>query len=331
MLRNLPLVALAFLISTPAIAQDGGVYQEEGGIVVVEIESTPPGPGWAEETISTGFTFESYYRWNGGNNFNSPGSGVTGYRVNLSQGTKWFLSLHNRHDDPDDTEENDVWVRADGGTWFKCFSNSAGGGHPGAWNWDSRFDVGNQPPASWNLSAGEHLIEFSGRSHNFKMDRFHIHIQGHPDSNDESLPESTALLGESYCGPAVTNSTGNPGVCDAWGSTFVVLNDVTLTGSDLPTNEFSFFVVSETQAFVQGPGGSQGNLCLGGNIGRYANDIMNTGSSGSVSLTIDLDSIPTTPSSSVQPGDTWSFQLWHRDKNPGNTSNFTDGRAIQFQ
>ncbi|MEL6430088.1 MAG: hypothetical protein AAFZ87_03585 [Planctomycetota bacterium] len=39
-----------------------------------------------------------------------------------------------------------------------------------------------------------------------------------------------------------------------------------------------------------------------------------------------------TPSgfTSVQPGDTWYFQAWHRDSNPGVTSNFTDGVRVQF-
>ena len=32
----------------------------------------------------------------------------------------------------------------------------------------------------------------------------------------------------------------------------------------------------------------------------------------------------------VQAGETWLFQLWFRDVNPGNTSNFTDGIAITF-
>lgn len=46
---------------------------------------------------------------------------------------------------------------------------------------------------------------------------------------------------------------------------------------------------------------------------------------GSISLAIDLASTPR-PTGSVptSPGDTWHFQLWHRDGIPsGPTSNFT--------
>ena len=33
----------------------------------------------------------------------------------------------------------------------------------------------------------------------------------------------------------------------------------------------------------------------------------------------------------IQPGNTWNFQLWFRDQNPGTTSNTTDGVSILFQ
>ena len=32
----------------------------------------------------------------------------------------------------------------------------------------------------------------------------------------------------------------------------------------------------------------------------------------------------------VLPGDTWHFQCWYRDANPGVTSNFSDGLSITF-
>ncbi|MFT6107909.1 MAG: hypothetical protein ACJA2W_000818 [Planctomycetota bacterium] len=53
---------------------------------------------------------------------------------------------------------------------------------------------------------------------------------------------------------------------------------------------------------------------------------------GSISLAIDLASTPR-PTGSVptSPGDTWHFQLWHRDGIPsGPTSNFTKWRTIVF-
>ena len=134
---------------------------------------------------------------------------------------------------------------------------------------------------------------------------------------------------------AANNSNGVPGSLAGAGSTVVSVNDLTLTAADLPTNSFGFFLVSQTQAFVVNPGGSAGNLCLGGGIGRYVGpgQIQNSGSSGLVDLTLDLTMIPTpTGLVAVAAGDTWNFQCWYRDAVGGQaTSNFTDGVEIVFQ
>ena len=138
-------------------------------------------------------------------------------------------------------------------------------------------------------------------------------------------------VGTRFCDPSVPNSTGAPGMISASGSDVVADNDVTLTALNLPPNKAGYFLASMTQGFIQNPGGSQGNLCLQG-AGRYAPQIMSSGPEGIISLQIDLDSVPQPGGAvAVVPGETWSFTLWHRDKNPGQTSNFTDGVAIPFQ
>jgi hypothetical protein len=140
-------------------------------------------------------------------------------------------------------------------------------------------------------------------------------------------------IGTPYCA-VVPNSTGGPGELSASGSVAVSVNDVTLAAESLPTNAFGFFLTSLTQGFVANPGGSQGNLCLGGSIGRYvgAGQIMNSGASGSFALQIDLTQTPTPVGPvAVAPGETWNFQTWHRDAVAGSaTSNFTNGLSITF-
>ena len=83
------------------------------------------------------------------------------------------------------------------------------------------------------------------------------------------------------------------------------------------------------------PGGSDGNLCLGGSIGRYVGpgQIVNSGATGSFTLPLDLTQTPTpTGLVAIAAGETWNFQAWHRDAVGGfATSNFTDGLAVQFQ
>ncbi len=137
-------------------------------------------------------------------------------------------------------------------------------------------------------------------------------------------------LGNSFCSPIVPNSTGLPGTIRARGSALVSDNDVTVIAEQLPPNEFGYFIVSQWSGFFANPGGSQGNLCLSGTIGRYGQAVASSGQNGMVLLPIDLSAMPPPVQSSVLPGDTWHFQLWHRDKNPTSTSNFTDGVAILF-
>ena len=137
-------------------------------------------------------------------------------------------------------------------------------------------------------------------------------------------------LGNNYCGPAVPNSSGMGAVISATGIAVAAHNDLTLTASQMPVDKFGYLLASQTQGFVAGPGGSQGNLCLGGTIGRFTQQIRSTGSTGMFSIDVDLTAIPTSPPHSVMPGETWNFQAWFRDVNPQGTSNFTDGVSIQF-
>ena len=137
-------------------------------------------------------------------------------------------------------------------------------------------------------------------------------------------------LGTTYCSPAVANSTGVPAVITACGSTEADGGYFMLRAADLPPDQFGYFLASATQGFVPNPGGSQGNLCLTGTIGRFGKQIQNSGPVGAFTIQVDLTNIPTSPPHTVLAGETWNFQAWFRDVNPGPTSNFTDGIAVSF-
>ena len=128
-------------------------------------------------------------------------------------------------------------------------------------------------------------------------------------------------LGEVYCSPANLNSTGTSGRILAEGSECLGDDRLTLHATDLPSNQFGYFLASQTQDFIANPGGSQGNLCLGGNIDRFVKQVLSSGCDGSFSLNVPQWAMP---------GQTWNFQAWFRDNNPGPTSNFTDGVSITF-
>ena len=61
----------------------------------------------------------------------------------------------------------------------------------GHWTWVTNFDYGhsNQPAASFNLSAGTHTIEVSGRSAGFSIDRLSLYKDG-VNGTSTSLPQS---------------------------------------------------------------------------------------------------------------------------------------------
>ena len=139
--------------------------------------------------------------------------------------------------------------------------------------------------------------------------------------------------GVNYCSANI-NSTGVGAAMSASGTNNVAANDLVLEASALPNNSFGFFLTSQTQGSVSNPGGSQGDLCLGGAIGRYVGtgQIQNAGSTGEIALAIDNTQVPQpTGLVAVSAGETWSFQAWYRDAIGGSaTSNFTDGYEITF-
>jgi len=144
---------------------------------------------------------------------------------------------------------------------------------------------------------------------------------------------ASAQIGTNYCTPAVTNSTGAPAVIAGSGSAVVPLNNFVLTSSGLPLNAAAYFLCSRTQGFVQNPGGSTGNLCLGNPIGRRVGGVIpNSGATGVVNVAADLTVMPQPSGTAVVlPGETWNFQCWYRDAVGGSaTSNLSDGLAVLF-
>ena len=141
-------------------------------------------------------------------------------------------------------------------------------------------------------------------------------------------------VGTAYCGPAALNSRNLPATTCAFGSSVVLDNDLTLATDWLPANSFGYYLTSQLQGFVVSPGGSQGNLCQSGAVGRFnlSGQIQNSGSGGFFTLAPDLANVPQpTGLVPVLPGETWNFQAWYRDSNPSTTSNFSNAVSVQFQ
>ena len=137
-----------------------------------------------------------------------------------------------------------------------------------------------------------------------------------------------------YCSPAASNSTGQPAIIEGRGSVVIADDDFRLLANQLPTQSAGFFLCSQTQGFIPNPGGSAGNICLGGNIGRVVGgQILNSSFFGSFAVAVDFTALPQ-PSGPVNAmiGETWNFQAWYRDAVAGQvTSNFTDAWSVTWQ
>jgi len=133
------------------------------------------------------------------------------------------------------------------------------------------------------------------------------------------------VIGVPYC-TVNPNSTGEPAVIGAFGSCDAGSNGLSLGATQLPPNRFGYFLLSETQAFFPLPGGSQGNLCIGGTIGRFQALVQNSGPAGEIAITVDLTNVPLF--GAITAGETWNFTCWYRDV--GGNSNFTGGITIPF-
>ena len=139
---------------------------------------------------------------------------------------------------------------------------------------------------------------------------------------DMGAYEASIGISDRYC-IAADNSTGGPSLLVATGSLAVADNDVDLVVSNLPMNEFGYFLMSETRTQIPA---ASGILCLGGPQYRFNTDVLNSGSAGGMAFSPDLNNLPS--GVSVAAGDTWYFQLWHRD---GATSNFSSSLCFTWE
>jgi hypothetical protein len=168
--------------ASPAAAQLE--YCEQNGLIVFEVEDQAPNGSWVEETQYAGYAGSSYFRWAGGNQFNNPGQGVLTYTIHVTTPGDYQMRIHNHHNDPDTTQENDCWTRMDGGTWVKTYSGQ------NSWNWVSRFEYADntKEPAHYELTAGTHTYQISGRSQDFRIDRVHLYLGGSPSTSQPASP-----------------------------------------------------------------------------------------------------------------------------------------------
>ncbi len=135
-------------------------------------------------------------------------------------------------------------------------------------------------------------------------------------------------VGVAY-GEVAANSSGSGAILRAEGSPIVDYDCLMLSVEGMPPGQFGYFLMSMSQGFVPLFGGSQGNLHLAFPIVRFSGDILLSDTNGRAMFSPSFSSLP--QGTMFQPGETWNFQMWFRDSNPGPTSNTSNGLAITFE
>ncbi|MEM8713055.1 MAG: hypothetical protein AAGG01_19070, partial [Planctomycetota bacterium] len=98
-------------------------------------------------------------------------------------------------------------------------------------------------------------------------------------------------VGVEYC-YGEPNSSGQRGYMQIFGNSNVT-DTKDLVATNLPQNSVGYFAQGTLPASIPNAGGSQGTLCIGGLVGRYAGSVINSGADGIIELTIDPTAIPT--------------------------------------
>jgi hypothetical protein len=150
------------------------------------------------------------------------------------------------------------------------------------------------------------------------------------DEGSDPLDPLERPLGLRYCSPAVVNSTGAAARMIVLGDAEPASAKLTLRATGMPLRAFGYFLNSRTTGFVPQAGGSDGTLCLGGAVGRFAQTVLSSGHSGAFEMRPSFAAFPQpTGFVGVQAGETWHFQAWHRDA--PNRTNLTDAVSVMFR
>lgn len=140
---------------------------------------------------------------------------------------------------------------------------------------------------------------------------------------------SNLPIGMTFCSQSIPNSTGAVAHIEAFGNDISEVGILRLQATQMPFNSTSFFFLGTAPAFVSIP---NGEVCIGGNVGRLQQQIMSSGQTASISLELDIFDLPGNPNYTAMPGDTLVFQAWMRDSDAGSpTFRFSDARTVQLR
>jgi hypothetical protein len=168
----------------------GRKFVATNGIFIIEAESRPVREGWVYHADTTGHSGYGYLEWAMEGQGIDPGKGILKYAFEVAEAGNYQFLFRSRMSDPEnrpetpDPDGNDVWARFTGGSdiegeaplgdnWQKI----AIIGHPSGWVWNTNADQDKShpfTPVCRYFDKGIHLIEISGRSKGYLIDRIAI-------------------------------------------------------------------------------------------------------------------------------------------------------------
>ncbi|HDZ03932.1 hypothetical protein LCGC14_0198940 [marine sediment metagenome] len=185
-----------------------GAYQENNGLVVIEMENLTYGGNWTEETAEAGFTGSGYLD-NSVDSFGAPGNGIITTEVEITTPGiyrfQWYNKIGIIGGGPEDptTEHNDAWLRFNDADDFYGSKNDDGTGskvYPGgvgqtpvvngassdgwlkvytntiAWNWNTQTSDNDAHKVFVQFDTpGTYTMEVSSRSNGHLIDRATLH------------------------------------------------------------------------------------------------------------------------------------------------------------
>ena len=165
-------------------------------LVVVEMESLAEGAGWSGSSSRRGLRREGVRGLDrAGHVEEARRRASLASRPASQAGGTYELRLRNRHDHPDVTDANDVWVRVDGGRVDEgvlLLPRVSGRGTRA-----HRAADGKVGPVVLEMEPGVHKVEFSGRSEGFMIDRVHLFKEGASERalHHRARPRSSVVAG----------------------------------------------------------------------------------------------------------------------------------------
>lgn len=134
------------------------------------------------------------------------------------------------------------------------------------------------------------------------------------------------------CTPSTPNATGVTAELALFGSPFAGGTTIA-TARGLTPGGMTGVLVAGSAARPPTPlPFGVGELCIGGSVGRVSVPPQVSDADGTQRYTFDTAPLTTSAGAfPVQPGDTWVFQLWHRDSGPGGVPSANTSEAVRLR